>query len=105
VGELDLTPVELIAGAAVLAKDFYDDDTPDVLKALLGGPADVVLSDLAAPATGDPKIDHLPIRPLADAGHEFALPGNQIEPDCQSSQRSEHCYKKKQPTLVTSYAL
>src|SRR5437867_11018925 len=54
---IDVTPVEPIAGATVLAKDFYDDDAPDALKALLGGPADVVLSDMAAPATGDPEVD------------------------------------------------
>ena len=55
---IDITPVEPIAGATVLAKDFYDDDAPAVLKELLGGPADVVLSDMAAAATGDPQIDH-----------------------------------------------
>src|SRR5213592_3243675 len=54
---IDVTPVEPIAGATVLSKDFYDDDAPDALKALLGGPADVVLSDMAAPATGDPQVD------------------------------------------------
>src|SRR5262245_8311862 len=53
---IDLTPVEPIAGATVLAKDFYDEDAPAVLTKLLDGPADVVLSDMAAPATGDPQI-------------------------------------------------
>jgi 23S rRNA (uridine2552-2'-O)-methyltransferase len=69
---IDLTPVEPIAGATVLAKDFYDDDAPDALKTLLGGPADVVLSDMAAPATGDPQVDHLRIMALAEAAHDFA---------------------------------
>ncbi|MBN9088875.1 MAG: RlmE family RNA methyltransferase [Reyranella sp.] len=69
---IDLTPVEPIAGATVLAKDFYDDDAPEVLKAHLGGPADVVLSDMAAAATGDPQIDHLRIMGLAEAAHDFA---------------------------------
>src|SRR5215470_16567292 len=69
---IDPTPVEPIAGATVLAKDFYDDDAPDVLKALLGGPADVVLSDMAASATGDPQVDHLRIMALAEAAHDFA---------------------------------
>src|SRR3954453_14659168 len=50
---LDLTPIEPGAGATVLAKDFYDDDSPAVLQELLGGPADVVLSDMAAAATGE----------------------------------------------------
>src|SRR5438309_3159885 len=69
---IDVTPVEPIAGATVLAKDFYDDDAPDALKALLGGPADVVMSDMAAPATGEPQVDHLRIMALAEAAHDFA---------------------------------
>jgi len=69
---IDLTPVEPIAGATVLAKDFYDEDAPEVLKDLLGGPADVVMSDMAAPATGDPQVDHLRIMALAEAAHDFA---------------------------------
>ena len=69
---IDITPVEPIAGATVLAKDFYDADAPDALKALLGGPADVVMSDMAAPATGDPQVDHLRIMALAEAAHDFA---------------------------------
>src|SRR3954454_545374 len=58
---IDLTPVEPIAGATVLAKDFYDEDAAQVLRQHLGGQADVVLSDMAAAATGDPQIDHLRI--------------------------------------------
>ncbi|HTR86435.1 MAG TPA: RlmE family RNA methyltransferase [Reyranella sp.] len=69
---IDLTPVEPIAGATVLAKDFYDEDAPEKLKELLGGEADVVLSDMAASATGDPQIDHLRIMALAEAAHDFA---------------------------------
>jgi 23S rRNA (uridine2552-2'-O)-methyltransferase len=69
---IDLTPVEPIAGATLLAKDFYDDDAPDVLKALLAGPADVVLSDMAAAATGDTQVDHLRIIALAETAHDFA---------------------------------
>jgi len=69
---IDLTPVEPIAGATVLAKDFYDDDAPAELITLLGGPADVVLSDMAASATGDTQVDHLRIMALAEAAHDFA---------------------------------
>ena len=39
---------------------------------LLAGPADVVLSDMAASATGDPQTDHLRIMGLAEAAHDFA---------------------------------
>src|ERR1700754_3743817 len=38
---IDVTPVDPIAGATVLAKDFYDEDAPAVLTELLGGEADV----------------------------------------------------------------
>ncbi len=69
---IDITPVEPIAGATVLTKDFYDDDAPEVLQRLLGGPADVVLSDMAASATGDTQIDHLRIMALAETAHDFA---------------------------------
>jgi 23S rRNA (uridine2552-2'-O)-methyltransferase len=69
---IDLTPMEPIAGATLLVKDFYDDDAPDVLKEALAGPADVVLSDMAASATGDPQIDHLRIMALAELAHDFA---------------------------------
>jgi 23S rRNA (uridine2552-2'-O)-methyltransferase len=69
---LDLTPIEPVAGATVLAKDFYDDDAPAALEELLGGPADVVLSDMAAAATGETQVDHLRIMGLAEAAHDFA---------------------------------
>jgi 23S rRNA (uridine2552-2'-O)-methyltransferase len=69
---IDVTPVPPIPGATVLAKDFYDDDAPEVLKRLLGGPADVVLSDMAAPAIGDPQVDHMRIMALAETAHDFS---------------------------------
>lgn len=69
---IDLTPVEPIAGATVLAKDFCDEDTPAVLTEALAGLADVVLSDMAAPATGDTQVDHLRIMALAETAHDFA---------------------------------
>src|SRR5687767_13733902 len=69
---IDLAPVEPIPGATVLEKDFYDNDAPQELMTRLGGPADVVLSDMAAPATGDPQVDHRRIMALAEAAHDFA---------------------------------
>ena len=69
---IDLTPVDPIAGATVLAKDFYDEDAPEVLTKLLEGPADVVLSDMAAAATGETQVDHIRIMGLAEAAHDFA---------------------------------
>ncbi|HYX03843.1 MAG TPA: RlmE family RNA methyltransferase [Reyranella sp.] len=69
---IDLLPVEPIAGATLLAKDFFDDDAPAALQRALAGPADVVLSDMAAPATGDTQVDHLRIMALAETAHDFA---------------------------------
>jgi 23S rRNA (uridine2552-2'-O)-methyltransferase len=69
---IDLTPVDPIAGATVLAKDFYDEDAPAMLTKLLDGPADVVLSDMAAAATGETQVDHIRIMGLAEAAHDFA---------------------------------
>ncbi len=69
---IDLTPVDPIAGATVLTGDFMADDAPDRLKELMEGPVDVVLSDMAAPATGHPQTDHLRIMALAEAAQDFA---------------------------------
>ena len=69
---IDLTPVDPSAGATVLQGDFMADDAPERLKELMSGPADVVLSDMAAPATGHPQTDHLRIMALAEAAQDFA---------------------------------
>jgi 23S rRNA (uridine2552-2'-O)-methyltransferase len=52
--------------------DFLDPAAPERLKALLGGPADVVLSDMAANATGHRATDHLKIMALVEAAAAFA---------------------------------
>jgi len=62
-----------IAGVEFAELDFLDQRAPDALKAMLRGPADVVLSDMAANATGHRQTDHLKIMALAEAAAEFAL--------------------------------
>jgi 23S rRNA (uridine2552-2'-O)-methyltransferase len=69
---IDLLEMQPVAGVEVLWLDFLDPDAPDRLKAMLGGPADVVLSDMAANATGHRKTDHLKIMGLAEAAALFA---------------------------------
>ncbi|HVL72936.1 MAG TPA: RlmE family RNA methyltransferase [Beijerinckiaceae bacterium] len=69
---IDLLPIETLAGAQFVTLDFLDPAAPEALTALLGGPADVVLSDMAANATGHKKTDHLRIMGLAEAAAEFA---------------------------------
>src|SRR5208337_1541602 len=55
-----------------LKLDFLDETAPDRLKEMLGGKADVVLSDMAANATGHRQTDHLRIMALAEAASHFA---------------------------------
>jgi 23S rRNA (uridine2552-2'-O)-methyltransferase len=69
---IDLLAMTPIDGVDFLELDFLDASAPDKLKALLGGPADVVLSDMAANATGHAKTDHLKIMALVEAAAEFA---------------------------------
>jgi len=69
---IDLTEVEPIPGADLLVGDFLDEDAPERLKTALGGPADVVLSDMAAPSTGHAKTDHLRVMGLVETAHLFA---------------------------------
>jgi 23S rRNA (uridine2552-2'-O)-methyltransferase len=69
---IDLLPVETLPGAEFIAFDFLAPEAPDRLIELLGGPADVVLSDMAANATGHRKTDHLRIVGLAEAAADFA---------------------------------
>jgi 23S rRNA (uridine2552-2'-O)-methyltransferase len=69
---IDLLPMAPVAGVEFLALDFLDPGAPDRLKAMLGGQADVVLSDMAANATGHRKTDHLKIMALAEATAAFA---------------------------------
>lgn len=69
---IDLLPMEPIAGVAFAQLDFLDPAAPDRLREMLGGPADVVLSDMAANATGHRRTDHLKIMALAEAAADFA---------------------------------
>jgi 23S rRNA (uridine2552-2'-O)-methyltransferase len=69
---IDVLPMEPIAGVDFLRLDFLDHAAPDRLKAMLGGPADVVLSDMAANATGHARTDHLKIMALVETAADFA---------------------------------
>jgi len=61
-----------ITGATCMTLDFLDPKAPDLLKAALGGKADVVLSDMAAPTTGHGPTDHIRIMALAETAWMFA---------------------------------
>jgi 23S rRNA (uridine2552-2'-O)-methyltransferase len=68
----DILAMESVPGATFLQLDFLAPDAPEAIKAALGGLADVVLSDMAQPATGHAATDHLRIVALAEAAYEFA---------------------------------
>ena len=70
---IDLHGMEPIPGVTILKKDFYDEDAPEALMRALGDEkADVVLSDMAAHATGHRQTDHLRVMALAEAAADFA---------------------------------
>jgi 23S rRNA (uridine2552-2'-O)-methyltransferase len=70
---IDILPMEAMAGAEFIELDFMDDKAPDVLKKMLGGRADLVMSDLAANTTGHRKTDHMRTVALVEAAADFAL--------------------------------
>lgn len=69
---IDLLEMEEIAGVDFIQMDFMDNDAPDKLKDMLGGMADVVLSDMAPNTTGHKKTDHLRIMAVVEAAFMFA---------------------------------
>ncbi|HVY19480.1 MAG TPA: RlmE family RNA methyltransferase [Bauldia sp.] len=69
---IDYLDMDPLPGVTVLKQDFLDPAAPDALRAALGGPADVVISDLAAPTTGHRKTDHLRTLGLVEAAADFA---------------------------------
>lgn len=70
---MDILEWDPVPGAITMQGDFLADDSPERLKQALGGPADVVLSDMAAPTTGHPSTDHLRIIALVEVALHFAL--------------------------------
>jgi 23S rRNA (uridine2552-2'-O)-methyltransferase len=69
---IDLLPTDAIEGVEILQMDFMDESAPDRLKQALGGPADLVMSDMAANTVGHQQTDHLRTMALVEAGLEFA---------------------------------
>jgi 23S rRNA (uridine2552-2'-O)-methyltransferase len=69
---IDLLEMDPIEGVAFKQMDFHDPEAPARLREWLGGPADGVLSDMAANATGHRKTDHLRIVGLVELAAAFA---------------------------------
>jgi 23S rRNA (uridine2552-2'-O)-methyltransferase len=69
---IDLLPIDPLPGVDFVELDFLDEAAPARLIEMLGGPADIVMSDMAANTTGHKKTDHLRIMGLAEAAIYFA---------------------------------
>jgi 23S rRNA (uridine2552-2'-O)-methyltransferase len=69
---VDLLAIDPIPGATLIKGDFDDPDMPARLTDLMGGPADVVLSDMAPNTTGHAATDHIRIMALAELALHFA---------------------------------
>ena len=69
---LDLLEIDKVPGAELIVMDFMDDAAPETLKKMLGGKAQLVMSDMAPNTTGHGSTDHLRIMALCEAAVEFA---------------------------------
>ncbi|MBB5750974.1 RlmE family RNA methyltransferase [Prosthecomicrobium pneumaticum] len=70
---IDYLEMDPVPGVHLFQKDFLDEDAPRLLEEALGGPADLVLSDMAAPTTGHRQTDHLRTIHLCEVAAAFAL--------------------------------
>ena len=70
---VDLQEVEPVPGAEIHQLDFLSEGADDLVKGWLGGPADVVMSDMAASASGHKQTDHMRIMMLCEAAAYFAF--------------------------------
>jgi 23S rRNA (uridine2552-2'-O)-methyltransferase len=75
---VDLSETDSLPGVTLLHGDFRDPGMVGQIRAALGGPADIVLSDMAAPATGHAATDHLRVVALAEDA--FALAETVLRP-------------------------
>jgi 23S rRNA (uridine2552-2'-O)-methyltransferase len=69
---IDLLEMPELPGVTFARMDFLDDNAPDKLRAMIGGGADVVMSDMAANTTGHRKTDQLRILGLVEGAAAFA---------------------------------
>jgi 23S rRNA (uridine2552-2'-O)-methyltransferase len=69
---VDILEMDALPGVEVMQQDFMAEDAPEKIRAALNGPADLVLSDMAAPTIGHTRTDHLRIMALAEAAYQFA---------------------------------
>jgi 23S rRNA (uridine2552-2'-O)-methyltransferase len=68
----DVLDIEPIPGVTFFQADLTDPDVPALLKQALAGPADLVLTDMAAPTTGHRATDHIRTIALVEIALEVA---------------------------------
>lgn len=69
---IDLQEIDVIPGSELIVLDIMDENAPDIIKEALGGPVDVVLSDMAASSMGHRQTDHIRIIALCEAALDLA---------------------------------
>ena len=69
---IDLKSLDPVSGALVLIKDILEENLIHEIRTILEGPADVVLSDMAAPSTGHRKTDALRVMTLCEGALDIA---------------------------------
>ncbi len=69
---IDILDMPEVPGAEFICLDFMDNSAPEKLTKMIGGRADIVMSDMAPPTVGHKQTDHLRIMALAEAAYEFA---------------------------------
>jgi 23S rRNA (uridine2552-2'-O)-methyltransferase len=69
---IDLQEIDPIPGVHFEVMDFLDEDAPERLRALVGGGADLVMSDMAASSSGHKATDHIKIMALCEVALHFA---------------------------------
>jgi len=70
---IDLQPVDPVPGAEAHVLDFLSEGADDRVREWLDGPADVVMSDMAAASSGHRQTDHLRIVALCEAAAQLAF--------------------------------
>lgn len=70
---VDLQLIDPIEGAVLLQLDFMDNNAPNIIREKLNGPVDLVVSDMASPATGHRETDHMRVMSLCEAALDFSM--------------------------------
>lgn len=69
---VDILPMPSVPASQIVQLDFMDEAAPDIIRTLVAGGVDVVLSDMAPNTTGHQATDHIRIMALIEAAYPFA---------------------------------